>query len=131
MAQAAVNNIDGSDHQGDDSSGGKESIWNAKTMERIQDYVGTVEEVKTAREALTAKLAAGKTAFIDEGFNKEAMEAILKYATLPEEKKENFDITYAFWRRAIGDELQDDLFVAAMQQQVKVTKAQKKSDSDE
>jgi len=95
------------------------SIWNAKTMDRVREFAQTYEDVKEGRDALNAKLAAGKTALIDEGFNKDALDAAMKYARTPETKRENFDLTYLYCRKALGVPVQDDLFSAAVQQHVR------------
>lgn len=99
----------------------KESIWDKNTMDRVKEFAKLAEEISDSRAALNAKLAAGKTALIDDGFNKDALEAAIKYAKTPEEKRENFDLTYLFCRKALGTPIQDDLFSVATQQQVKVT----------
>lgn len=100
----------------------EESIWNAETLVHVQDFASLVEDIGTAREALTARLAAGKTALIDAGFNKDALDAAIKYAKNPEEKRENWDLTYLYCRKALGAPIQDDLFSVAVQEQVKVTR---------
>jgi hypothetical protein len=102
---------------------GDESIWDQGTMTRVQDFAKLVDEVGTAREALNAKLAAGKTGLIDDGFNKDALDAAIKYAKTPEEKRENWDLSYMYARKALNVPIQDDLFTHAMSQQVKVTKS--------
>ena len=104
---------------------GVESIWDRGTLERVKEFSDLVADVKDSRSALNAKLAAGKTGLIDMGFNKDALEAAIKYSNTPEEKRENFDLSYLFCRKALGHPVQDDLFAAAMQQQVKVTTAAK------
>ena len=99
-----------------------ESIWDKATMERVKEFAKLVEEIADSRSALNAKLAAGKTGLIDDGFNKDGLEAAIKYAQTPEEKRENWDLSFLYVRRALGHPCQDDLFTAAMQQQVKVSK---------
>ena len=103
----------------------KESKWTDATQARVQEFAALVDEVKDSRAALNAKLAAGKTGLIDDGFNKDALEAAIKYAKTPEDKRENFDLTYLYCRKALGYQVQDDLFAAALQQEVKVFTAEK------
>ena len=105
--------------------GEDESIWDEETLQRVRDFADLTADVKTSREALNAKLAAGKAGLVDDGFNKDALDAAIKYANTPEEKRENFDLTYMYSRKALGVPVQDDLFVAAMQQQVAVPKPSK------
>lgn len=102
----------------------EQSIWNQETKERVQQFAQTVDEVKKEREALSAKINAEKAKLIDDGFNKDALEAAIKYARTEEEKRKNFDMTYIYCRQALGHPIQDDLFVAAMQQQVALTKVE-------
>mgnify|MGYP000371465377 CR=1 FL=1 len=64
---------------------------------------------------------------IDDGFNKNALEAAIKYAKTPEEKRENWDLTYIYCRKALGAPIQDDLFMAATQQQVKTHQGSSKT----
>jgi len=104
----------------EDSPVEKESVWNTDTLKQVKDFADLTEEIKDSREALNARLAAGKTALIDAGFNKHALEAAIKYARTPEEKRENFDLSYLYCRRALGVPVQDDLFAAAVGEQVKV-----------
>ena len=105
--------------------GEDESIWDGETLQRVRDFADLTADVKTSREALNAKLAAGKAGLVDDGFNKDALDAAIKYANTPEEKRENFDLTYMYSRKALGVPVQDDLFVAAMQHQVSVPKPSK------
>ncbi len=98
------------------------SIWNDETLERVKEFAETTEEIKTARAALNATLAAGKAKLIDDGFNKDALEAAIKYARTEDDKRQNFDLTYLYCRKALGHPVQDDLFVEATKQQIKIAK---------
>lgn len=102
------------------------SIWNEATLKRVRDYQFTVDEVDIKRAALNAQLAAERTKLIDDGFNKDALDAALKYAQTPEDKRENWDLTYIYCRNALGTPIQDDLFVTALQDEVETTKPAKK-----
>ncbi len=134
MANAAID-ISGSQYQPgteveEEATSDEYSIWDADTLQRVRDFSETVSEVKSAREALNAQLAAAKTKLIDDGFNKDALEAAIKYARTEEDKRQNFDLTYLYCRKALGHPIQDDLFMAATQQQVKVAKQEKQQDSE-
>ncbi len=98
----------------------EDSIWDQETMKEVEDYAKLVDEIADTRAALNARLAAAKTSLVDAGFNRDALRAAVSYAKTPESKRENFDLTYLYCRKALGVPVQDDLFVAAMQQQVKV-----------
>jgi hypothetical protein len=121
MGLSAVDTLGSDEEEG--VAAGDESIWDQKTMERVQDFAKLVDEVGTAREALNASLAAGKAGLIDDGFNKDALDAAIKYSKTPDDKRENFDLTYMYARKALGVPIQDDLFSHAMSQQVKVSKS--------
>ena len=107
--------------EGGGVAAGKESIWSKTTMAKVSKFADTVGEIKTAREALNARKMAAKTELIDMGFNADALDAAIKYANTPEDKRENFDLSYIYARNALGAPIQDDLFSAALEQQVKVT----------
>lgn len=98
----------------------EDSIWDQGTLDEVKDFAKLVDEVADSRAALNAKLAAAKASLIDAGFNKDALRAAVSYAKTPEEKRENWDLTYLYCRKALNVPVQDDLFVAAMQHQVKV-----------
>lgn len=104
------------------------SIWNKDTLRRVKEFAELLDDIADSRAALNAKKAAGKTALIDMGFNQDGLMAAVKYANTPEDKRELFDLTYMYCRRALGVPVQDDLFTAAMQQQVKVSVPSKKDD---
>lgn len=114
------------ENQGD----GIESIWDKGTLKKVADFCSLVGDIKNKRDALTAERAAGLAPLIAMGFNKDALEAAIKYAETDENKRENFDLSYLFARKAVGHPVQDDLFVAAAAQQVKVSMS-KKANGDE
>lgn len=100
----------------------EQTIWDRNTMAKVTAFGDTMGEIKTAREKLNARKAAAVTELVDLGFNKDALDAALKYVNTAEEKRENFDLTYIYARQALGQPIQDDLFTAATQQQVRVSK---------
>ena len=107
-----------------------ESIWDQGTLKKVSDFAELVGDVKNECSELNARLAAGKAALIAMGFNKDGLEAAIKYARTDEDKRENFDLSYLFCRKALGHPVQDDLFMAATQQQVKV-EMKKKAETEE
>ena len=115
---------------GDAGEGQTESIWSQQTRERVQEFAKLKGEVKKKRSALNATVQAGITGLIDDGFNKEALEAAIKYANTEESERENFDLTYLYCRDALGHPVQDDLFAAALQERVKVTRTNRGKDTD-
>ncbi len=122
--------LSGSDHEEGQAAGNSvESIWDDKTRQRVSEFAETVDRAKKARKAISDEVAAGKSKLIDDGFNKEALEAAVKYSRTEESERENFDLTYIYCRQALGMPIQDDLFGAAVQQQVVVTR-QKPGDDE-
>ncbi len=103
-----------------DAGESKSYTWNADTLQAIKSYSNTVDEVNATREAANAKLAAAKTALVDKGFNRDALKAALSYANTPEDKRKAWDESYIFARRALGVPIQEDLFAAAMRDEVTV-----------
>ena len=124
MYAVAEVDLSGSDQEAG-TEAGTQSIWDQNTMRKVAQFADTVADIQASREALNARKAAAKTELIDLGFNADALDAALKYANTPEEKRENFDLTYLYARKALGSPVQDDLFVAATQQQVKINTTQK------
>lgn len=100
-----------------------DTVWNHDTMASVQKFAKTHADIKDQRKALNDQLAAAKSGLIAKGFNGDAMEAAIKYANTAEEKRENFDLTYLYWRKALGHPVQDDLFVAALQERVNTAKS--------
>lgn len=122
MGEPAVD-LDGSEYEGGTEVDDAESIWDSGTLARVKKFADLCDEIADSRAALNAKKQAGITSLIDDGFNKDALEAAIKYSKTEEDKRQNFDLTYMFCRKALGVPIQDDLFAAAAQQQVKVAKA--------
>lgn len=108
--------------EAEDGRAEEQTIWDRNTMAKVTAFGDTMGEIKTAREKLNARKAAAVTELVDLGFNKDALDAALKYVNTAEEKRENFDLTYIYARQALGQPIQDDLFTAATQQQVRVSK---------
>lgn len=102
----------------------EKTIWNEETLKKVSDFRETSNDIKEQRKSLSDKLAAAKSELIALGFNKEGLEAAIKYSNLEEKDRENFDLTYLYVRRATGHPVQDDLFEAATRQQVEVYKNQ-------
>ena len=99
-----------------------ESIWDESTLQAVVDFSNKLDEIQLQREELNASKAAAQAQLVNMGFNADALKAAISYAKTPEDKRQNFDLSYQYARRALGCPVQDDLFIAAMQQQVKVQK---------
>ena len=94
--------------------------WNADTRSAVEAYGQTVAEVAAEREALSARLQAAKTDLVAKGFNRDALKAAISYANTAEKDRLNWDQSYIYARRALGCPIQEDMFVAAMQDEVVV-----------
>lgn len=99
------------------------TIWDQATLSKVTAFAATMEEISAQRDEVNARKAAAIVELVNLGFNKDAIGAALKYHNTPEEKRANFDLSYIYARKAFGAPIQDDLFSAAMQQQVEVAKA--------
>lgn len=123
MSAAQQVDISGStESKGNDGLPEEKSIWNDLTLKKVSDFRETSNSIKEKRKALSDELAAKKSELIALGFNKDGIEAAVKYSNLDESDQENFDITYLYVRRATGHPVQDDLFMEAMKQQIEVAK---------
>ena len=115
-----------------ESNDGKEvetqTIWDNNTLAKVTKFGDTMGEIQTARDALNTRKAAAVAELVDLGFNKDALVAAMKYVNTAEEKRENFDLTYIYARKAFGQPIQDDLFAAATRQQVEIAKRPKQEE---
>jgi len=102
----------------------EKTIWNEDTLKKVSAFRETFNDIKEQRQALSDELSAAKSALIALGFNKDGLEAAIKYSNLEEKDRGNWDLTFLYVRRATGHPLQDDLFEAATRQQVEVYKQQ-------
>jgi hypothetical protein len=108
-----------------------ESIWDDDTLQSVRNFSDTLTDIKNRREELNAEKTAAQANLINKGFNKDALHEAIKYANTEEDKRQNFDMTYLYARKALGHPVQDDLFTAAMQQQVKVSNPVNNQSEDE
>ena len=104
----------------DDTADTVEHTWNDETLTLVESFSMLQSDVKKQRKALNDKVAAGKSELIAIGMNADAIKAAIAYSNLAEDDRGNFDQTYIFTRRALGCPIQEDLFVAAMQETVTV-----------
>lgn len=121
-----MNALSAVDTTGSDADNGETvetTIWDTSTLSKVTAFADTMEEIGKQRDEVNARKAAAIAELVNLGFNKDAIGAALKYHNTPEEKRANFDLTYIYARKAFGAPIQDDLFAAAMQQQVEVSKA--------
>lgn len=96
-----------------------DSLYDEEFLQLIRDAHARLESIQDKRAELNADKAHIMAALIDKGLNKDAFKAARKYELTPEEKREGYDLSYQIARKALGVPVQDDLFVAAAEQQVK------------
>lgn len=104
--------------------------WDGDTQNAVAEHASTVKDIKLQRKALNDEMAASKSKLVAIGMNAEALQAAQAFANLSEDEQANFDQTYIFARRALGRPIQEDLFVAAMQDSVTVTTGPGEGDDD-
>lgn len=95
------------------------TVWDNDTLQKVSAFADKMDEIKKQRDQTNADKAAAVAELVSLGFNKEALKAALHYRDTPEDKRENFDLSYIYARKAFGQPIQDDLFTAALQQHVK------------
>lgn len=125
MNQAALAEVDltGSEPtEGQEADSG--TIWDQGTLAKVAAFAGTMQEISEHREELNARKAAAIAELVNMGFNRDAIAAALKYHNTPEDKRENFDLSYIYARKAFGQPIQDDLFVAATREQIEIAKTE-------
>ena len=110
---------------------GESKIWSKDQLAAIEAHGDLISDVKKSRKALNDTVAASRSNLIAEGFNQSAIDAAMAYHNTPEKDRDNWDETYLFARRAFGVPIQEDLFMAAMADQVTVTVPNKEQEQDE
>jgi len=85
-------------------------------LQELRDAAAEMDSINDQR----AELNATKKAIVERlqaqyGCNRHAMKAAIQYSKLPDDKRENFDLTYQVTRRALGAPVQADLFDAQLQ----------------
>ena len=95
-----------------------ESMYDPKFIELIADSEKKLQDIDDKRAELNATKAEVMAKLVAKGMNKDGVKAAMKYYRTAEEKRENFDLSYALTRKALGVPMQDDLFNAAALRQV-------------
>lgn len=93
-------------------------LFDQKFIDLLVSAEKKMQEIDDRRAELNASKAEVMAKLVNEGLNKDAVKAAIKYFRTPEDKRTNFDLSYAYARKAFGTPLQDDLFVASAQRQV-------------
>ena len=96
----------------------QESMYDPKIIQLIADSEKQLQDIDDKRAELNATKAEVVAKLVAKGLNKDGVKAAIKYYRTAEEKRENFDLSYAVTRKALGVPMQDDLFNAAAMKQV-------------
>lgn len=103
------------------------SEMSPKLIKDIQQAASTLEQIGERRSALNAEskqVYANLSA--EYGANALAIRNALAYLKLPEDKRDNYDLTYRAARHAMGAPIQDDLFEAALRRDIERSTAAKR-----
>ena len=92
---------------------------NPEFMQKLSNASEEVETINLKRKELNDQLSLIMARFENHGLNKEAVRASIRYNDMNEKQRENYDISYAIMRKAQGQPLQDDLFVASAHRTIK------------
>lgn len=88
-------------------------------LQRLRDVKERVASKVAERKSLNDDIASEMASLQSDGLNPKAFKAACAYLDMSPEQRENYDLSYAVSRRALGEPLQDDLFVATAKQNLK------------
>ena len=90
-----------------------------KLMEKMRGFVEKLDKIKTERSELNAESNEVMAKLENLGFSKKGCKAAISYLALNEKDRTNFDLSYAYLRKACGEPVQDDLFMGAVQSELR------------
>lgn len=97
-------------------------------IDDIKAAVASLEGIKDERETLNAKAKQVKSGLTSKyGINQIAFLAACAFVRLPEDKRENFDLSYRAARHALGHPVQDDLFEEALKRDIERSRNRRRS----
>jgi len=130
MARGSVTNLSDKRDPTNPMTGPDASVLSApdeKVLAKLRDAADALKAIDERRSALSSERTALLEVLVaDHAINKAAMLAAIRYADLPEEKRENWDLTYQVTRKALGAPVQMDLFEAQVEQSIKKSEAAKR-----
>lgn len=83
-------------------------------MEKLRDGAEKIARIQGERKELNASIAEVFASFENDGLNRHAVKAAIKFDDMNETDQENYDLTYTIMRKALGNPVQGDLFEAAV-----------------
>jgi len=104
--------------EGTDVTEVQESMYDPKFIELIAASEKKLAGIDEKRAELNASKAEVMAKLVAKGMNKDGVKAAIKYYRTEEKDRENYDLSYAVTRKALGVPIQDDLFNAAALKQV-------------
>ena len=90
----------------------KRREMDAKAKKFISSSCQEIEDIKAERKGCNERLSAQFEQFEGEGYDKDAVKAQIKRASMSEEKRQRFDNTYIAVAIALGHPVQQDMFAA-------------------
>jgi uncharacterized protein (UPF0335 family) len=85
-----------------------------KLMEKMRGFVAKLGKIKSERSELNAESNEVMAKLENLGFSKKGCKAAIAYLSLNDKDRINFDLSYAYLRKACGEPVQDDLFIGAV-----------------
>lgn len=92
---------------------------NQEFLDKLKAANEELNEIAAERKELNDKKGAIFANFERYGLNKHAVRAAIKYNSMDPEQRDNFDLSYAVMRKALGQPVQDDMFIAAAEATVR------------
>jgi hypothetical protein len=130
MARGSVTNMADKRNQDQPQTGPDASILAApdeKFLAKLRDTAEALKAIDDRRSALSSERTALLEVLVaDHAINKAALLAAIRYCDLPEDKRENWDLTYQVTRKAMGAPVQMDLFEAQVEKSIKTAEAKKR-----
>ena len=90
----------------------KRREMDGKAKKLIVSSCQEIEDIKAERKGCNERLSAQFEKFEGEGYDKDAVKAAIKRASMSEEKRQRFDNTYIAVSISLGALVQQDMFAA-------------------
>jgi len=96
-----------------DTTAAAEGSNSRLSLQDVRDIIGDVQNLKKERKELTAEIQAKRERINAGGIHKKAFDMAMAYMLMEPEQREDFDVAYAFVRKAGNMPIQPDLFTLA------------------
>lgn len=83
-------------------------------MDKLREGADKIAEIQGKRKELNASIAEVMATFENDGLNRHAVKAAIKFIDMNETDQENYDLSYTVMRKALGQPVQGDLFEASV-----------------